>query len=155
MISKFLTAGLLLFVGASIAYPLARKLGQSAAEAPVNQGMPLSRNRVMVYYFHAHTRCPACRMVEASSHSAVESKYSDELIAGRIAWQSIDYQSPGNRHYVDDYQLLAASVVLVEFKDGNAARWKTLGEAWNLTGDRAALDRYIGAEIRDFQEAAR
>jgi hypothetical protein len=155
MISKLLTAGLLLFVAASVAYPLARKLGRSAAETAVNQAMPLSPNRVTVYYFHTHVRCPACRMVEASSRSAVESKYSEELISGRIGWQSIDYQSPGNQHYVEEYQLLAPSVVLVEFKAGDEARWKTLNEAWNLTGDRAALDQYIDAGIRAFQEAAR
>jgi hypothetical protein len=94
-------------------------------------------------------------MVEASSRSVVENKYSEELIKGRIAWQSIDYQSPGNQHYVEDYQLLAPSVVLVEFKGGDRARRKTLNEAWSLTGDRAALDRYVDAEIRALGETAR
>jgi hypothetical protein len=152
MISKLLTAGLLVFVAASVAYPLARKLGHSAADATTSQAA-LSPNRVMVYYFHTHVRCPACRMVETSSRSVVESQYADELNNGRIAWQSIDYQSPGNQHFVDDYQLLAPSVVLVEFKEGDVACWKALNEAWNLTGDRAPLERYIDAEIRAFRKA--
>ncbi len=155
MIPKLFTASLLVFVVASIGYPIARKRGRGAAETPVNQAGPLSPDRVMVYYFHTDVRCPACRTVEASSRTIVESKFAEELIKGRIAWQSIDYQSPGNRHFVDDYELLAPSVVLVEFKGGNAVRRKTLNEAWNLTGDRAALDRYLDAEIRAFQEAAR
>jgi hypothetical protein len=153
MISKLLTAALLLFVTASIACPLVRKLGRSTADTTVNQA-PLNPNRVMVFYFHTRVRCPACRMVEASSRSLVETKYSEELINGQFAWQSIDYQSPGNQHYVEEYQLLAPSVVLVEFMEGNAAKWKTLNEVWSLTGDRAALEHYIDAEIRAFRKAA-
>ena len=101
----------------------------------------------MVYYFRANVRCAACRTLEACSREVVASDFAAEAADGRIQWRAIDYQSPGNEHFLTDYQLLTGGVVLVEFRDGRPQRWTALPETWNMTGDRKALARYLEEAI--------
>ena len=75
----------------------------------------------MVYYFRGNVRCPACRTLEACSREVVAERFAAEVADGRIQWRAIDYQTPGNEHFLTDYQLLTGGVVLVEFRDGRPA----------------------------------
>ena len=77
---------------------------------------------------------------------------AERFTGDRIQWQAIDYQAPGNEHFLTDYQLLTGGVVLVEFRDGRPKRWKALPETWNMTGDRKALAQYLEDAIRAFQK---
>jgi len=147
MFSKILTAGLLLFVAASIVVPLVRHARHDSPEPTLLQAGMLQDNRTIVYYFRSHIRCPACRTVEQQSRAIVEREFADALLAGKLVWQSLDYQSSGNEHFVEDFQLVAPSVVIVEVHNGQPQTWKTLGEAWNLAGDPPALAAYLKREI--------
>ncbi len=144
-----ITAGLLLFVAASIATPIVRHL-RAARREPIADTAPVQPNAVVVYYFRANARCAACRTLEACSREIVENRFSAEAADGRIQWRAIDYQSPGNEHYVADYQLLTGGVVLVEFREGRPKRYTALTETWNMTGDRAGLARHLEDRIRAF-----
>jgi hypothetical protein len=145
-----LTAGLLLFVGASIVTPIVRSAMHRKDCRPAAIA-PAQPDALVVCYFRAKVRCPACRALEACSREVVQERFASEADAGRIQWQAIDYQSPGNEHFMTDYQLLTGGVVLVEFRDGNAQRWTALPETWNMTGDRGGLTKYLADQIRAFE----
>jgi hypothetical protein len=146
-----ITAGLLLFVAASIATPIIRHV--TAARRATTDTAPLRPDALLVYYFRADVRCAACRTLEACSHDVVSERFSAEAADGRIEWRAIDYQSPGNEHWLADYRLLTGGVVLVQFRDGRPQRWTALTETWNMTGDRAGLSNYLEDRIRAFQAA--
>jgi len=146
-----LTAGLLLFVAASIAVPIVRRMVADGRETDAG-GVPFRPDAVVVYYFRANVRCPACRTLEACSRDVVAQRFSDAAADGRIEWRAIDYQKPGNEHFTTDFQLLTGGVVLVEFRRGRPDRWKALTEAWNMTGDRARLSRHLEEAIVAFQK---
>ena len=133
-----LTAGLLLFVAASIATPIVRRMVAVGRETPADAAPPRP-DALVVYYFRGNVRCPACRTLEACSREVVAERFSTAVAAGRIEWRAIDYQAPGNEHFLTDFQMLTGGVVLVEFRDGRAKRWTALPETWNMTGDRKAL----------------
>jgi len=146
-----LTAGLLLFVAASIAAPIVRHVTAARHETS-GDAVPTPPNALVVYYFRANVRCVACRTLETCSHDVVNNRFSAEVADGRIEWRAIDYQSPGNEHWLADYQLLTGGVVLAEFRSGRLRRWKALTETWNMTDDRDALARYIEAAILAFRK---
>lgn len=150
-LKNFATAVILLFVTASIAAPIVRRVRHATTEAGA-ETTGLRPDRVAVYYFHGKIRCPECRTIESCARQTVEQKFPEQLRQGRIEWRVIDYQSPGNEHFVDDYRLIAATVGLVEFHDGIAKQWKQLARAWDFVGNRDEMKRYIETEIRSYLE---
>jgi hypothetical protein len=150
-----IAVGLLLFVAASIVTPMVRRSSGPRPHDATADAAPPPRDGVVVYYFRATAHCAACRTLEACSREVVRRRFATEAAGGRIEWRVIDYQSPGNEHYVNDYQLLTGGVVLVELRDGRPRRWKALPETWNMTGDGAELAAYLEKAIRAFQEQRR
>jgi hypothetical protein len=147
-----LTAGLLLLVAASIAAPIVRYVAALGRDATGDTAPP-QHDALIVYYFRGNVRCPACRTLEACSREVVTERFAAAVAAGRIVWRAVDYQKPGNEHFASDYQLLTGGVVLVEFRQGRPSRWKALPEAWNMTGDWAALARHLEEAVLAFQKA--
>jgi len=142
-----LTAGLLVFVAARLAMPIVRHM--TATRLATNaDAVPLRPDVLVVYYFRGNVRCAACRALETCSQQVVSERFAAEAADGRIEWRAIDYQQPGNEHFVTDYQLLTGGIVLVEFRDGRPTRWTALPETWNMTGDRKALANYLEEAIR-------
>ena len=124
-----------------------------SAPAPA-QASPLVRNdsapTLNVYYFHRTIRCPSCEKIQALAQRAVEDGFAGELADGRMQWLVINIDEPRNKHFEDDYQLQAQSVVLSEMRGGKETRWKNLEKVWNLLDDDAVFVRYVQGEIRAF-----
>jgi hypothetical protein len=147
-----LTAGLLLLVAASIAVPIVRHVAALERD-PTGDSAPPQSDALVVYYFRGNVRCPACRTLEACAHEVVTERFADAFAAGRFVWRAVDYQKPGNEHFISDFHLLTGGVVLVAYRQGRPSRWKALPEAWNMTGDRAALVRHLEEAVLAFQKA--
>jgi hypothetical protein len=105
---------------------------------------------VKVYYLHGNTRCPTCRTIEAYAQEAVQTGFADEVKSGKVNWQVINYESPGNGRYATDYEVVAPSVVLAMFKDGKQVKWKGLPEVWEHVGDKAAFSAFVQTSLREF-----
>ena len=162
-----LTNSLLMFVAATCVVLIVKALPQtpqtpqavagtggenSGAAAPKNNPTPTlaMQDGIKVYYLHGNTRCPTCRTIEAYAQEAVQTGFADELKSGKINWQVINYESPGNEHYATDYEVVAPNVVLVMFKDGKQTKWKGLPEVWEHVGDKAAFFAFVQTSLREF-----
>jgi len=117
-----------------------------------NTGTPTLavQDGVKVYYLHGNVRCPTCRTIEANAQEAVQGGFAEELKSGKIQWQVINYESPGNEHYATDYEVVAPNVVLAMFKDGKQVKWKGLPEVWEHVGDKAAFLAFVQTSLREF-----
>jgi len=156
-----LTNSLLMFVAATCVVLIVKALPQTpppqavasgGAGSPDNSPTPTlaMQDGVKVYYLHGNTRCPTCRTIEAYAEEAVESGFADELKNGKITWQVVNYESPGNEHFATDYEVVAPNVVLVMFKDGKQVKWKGLPEVWEHVGDKAAYFAFVQTSLREF-----
>jgi hypothetical protein len=105
---------------------------------------------VIVYYFHSNTRCPTCRTIEEYAQESVESGFAEDLKTGKVQWQVVNYQTPGNEHYALDYNLVSANVVLSKMKDGKQIDFRVLPEVWGHTGDKAAFFNYVKSSLMEF-----
>lgn len=167
-----ITIGLLLFVCVSVAYLVAkevRPLFQSSqsqtkpqavadkAEAAVQDAGPRETatelsEKVVVYYFHGTARCTTCRKFEAFTDEIIHRDFAAELADGRLQWQVINVDQPGNEHFIKDYQLYSKSVVVTKVRDGQQLKWKNLDKIWELVRDKGAFTNYIQNEVRQYLE---
>jgi len=139
----------------AVAGPNSGTNGPAAQRSNTGTPTPAVQDGVKVYYLHGNVRCPTCRTIEAYAQEAVESGFADELKDGKIQWQVINYESPGNEHYGMDYEVVAPNVVLAMFKDAKQVKWKGLPEVWEHVGDKAAFVAFVQTSLREFLGAPR
>ncbi len=101
---------------------------------------------VKAYYFHGKFRCQTCRTIEQYSRDAVKLNFPEQLKSGELVFQIINYDEPENQHFVQDYQLVTRSLVLVKFVNGKQTAWKNLPSVWQKVGDRKAFFEYVKSE---------
>ena len=109
---------------------------------------PSASAEILVYYFHATTRCATCRAIEAYAHETLASRFAADLEARRLQWRAVNVDESANRHFIQDYRLYTRSVVVVDAKDPK--RFKVLDRVWQLVRDKAAFQSYVEQEIRAF-----
>jgi hypothetical protein len=101
-----------------------------------------------VYYFHGNARCTTCRTIEAYAQEVMTSAFAEDLGAKRLEWLVVNVDEPANRHFIDDFQLYARSLVVVDARDPK--RYKVLEKVWELVRDKPAFHKYVEQEVRGF-----
>lgn len=147
---KFLvTIALLAFVAVSMITLIAKELENKSAvpESEVNSTVSTLEDRIVVYYFHGNARCVTCRTIESYTREVVETAFADYLNNGSMEFQVINVETPSTTHFIQDYQLYAPSVVLVQLDDNAQVGWRNLDSVWQLVGDRGTFLSYIEDEI--------
>jgi len=107
-------------------------------------------DKVVAYYFHTNTRCSTCRKIEAYSIEAIEEGFPNELKNGRLEMRIVNYQSPENRHFIQDYNLITKSLILVNLVDGEQTKWTNLKLVWQLTKSKDSFLNYVRGEVQDY-----
>jgi hypothetical protein len=148
---------LLLFVGASLAALVVKSLQQNSqpqagadpagTEATVTALEEPIADGVIAYYFHGNVRCKTCNTIEAYAKETVETRFSDEVQAGRLEWRVLNFEKPENSRLREEFELVASSVVLASFRDGKRTDFKTLDEVWALWDDKPAFTDYVRKEL--------
>lgn len=177
-LKKSMTFFLLLFVAGSLGWLVASELtssGPDRSEATqsdleadpssqssqgvtqakeVMQTATSCRPTLIAYYFHGDVRCVTCKTMEAYASETIEQTFARELASGRLQWKKINVDLPGNRHYVDDFNLYTRSLVLVKMVDGQPEDYRNLEAIWTLVGDKPAYVDYVSENIREMLEGA-
>lgn len=118
---------------------------QTAKEAATDRD-----SQVVVYYFHGTRRCKTCRTIEAYAEEVVKSRFAKDLESGALAWKVVNYDEPENEHFIKEFSLVSASLVLVEINDEGPVRFEVLQKAWSLVRDESSFDQYVRQSIRDY-----
>jgi hypothetical protein len=121
---------------------------QKPKTAPAVAVAPTASPGVLIYYFHATTRCATCRTIEAYAKETVTSRFAADLETRRLEWRAVNVEEPANRHFIHDFQLYTRSVVVVDAK--NPKRYKVLDRVWQLVRNKPAFQSYVEQEIRAF-----
>jgi hypothetical protein len=106
-----------------------------------------SSDYVQTYYFHATRRCSTCLKLEQYSRGAVESNFKDQLKNGTLRFAEVNFDEPENRHFLQDYNLMYRSLVLVRYKDGKQVTYKNLEKIWQLVGSEKDFSSYVKTEV--------
>jgi ABC-type glycerol-3-phosphate transport system substrate-binding protein len=130
--------------------PAAPKPGTSSAGSATPADA--ANHVVRVYYFRTTTRCTSCRKIEAFTDEAIKGAFAQEIQDGKMIWQVVNVEEPGNRRYIQDYKLAAKSVVVVDLVNGGQVRWKNLARIWELLNDETQFVQYVQREVREYLE---
>ncbi len=106
--------------------------------------------KVVAYYFHTTMRCVTCKMIEDLSRVALISGFPDEIKNGRLEFKAVNIEEPANQHYLEDYQLITRSLVLVRFAGEKQEKWKTLARVWELVDKKEEFEKYVKEETKNF-----
>lgn len=120
------------------------------AALPVQPVQQAIKSKVIAYYFHGTHRCPTCLNIERYSREAIEKHFSKELQDKRLEFKPLNIEEPGNRHYIQDYQLFTKSLVITLRKGDKQIKWKTLTDVWTHVSDKEKFYQYVKDEIETF-----
>jgi len=149
-IKTLITVILLVFVGASFVYLAVdepAKVVEETAAAPDDEE---AGHRVVAYYFHGHKRCKTCLQIEASAKAALEDNFQKELDEGTLEWKKVNFEDEANSDMAEKYELVASSLIIAEFRDGEEVRWKNLEKVWELVWEDEAYADYVRREVADY-----
>jgi hypothetical protein len=105
------------------------------------------KQKLVVYYFHTTYRCHSCNLIEKLTKTAIESGFAEQLDNGRVEFRSVNIETDGNKHFVQDYKLYTKSVVLSYMHHGEQQRWKNLEKVWTLLRSEEKFIDYIQREV--------
>ena len=109
-------------------------------------------HQLVAYYFHRTQRCQTCLTIEAYAEEALAEAFPQALRSGELEWRAVNVEEPANEHIVEDYQLTASALVLVDTQDGEQEEWRDLERVWELVGDELEFKAYVEAEALAFLE---
>jgi len=142
---------LLVFAAASLVYLVAAEVSKTDEPADADAGgappTDLPDDAVVVTYFLTDFRCSTCLKIEAYTKEAVEVGFADAVADGRLVWRAVNTDEPGNRHFLDDYQLAAKAVVVSVRRGGKEVAWKNLEDIWFEVGVKDDFLAYIRTEV--------
>ncbi len=151
-----ITVLLLVFVVLSAGYLVYKETSAPADEPTATAVAETSDNeaQVTVYYFHGNRRCETCLKLEDYAAKALVAGFQQELAAGRVTFESVNYEEEGNEGFVNTYQLVSASVVVVDHRPEQDDQWVNLEKIWELVGDRAAYFEYVQGAVTTYLDEA-
>ncbi len=106
---------------------------------------------VAVYYFHGGIRCEKCLEIERVSRETVLSFYAEDLAAGRMSWQSVDYMLPENLHFMDEFNLKHPSLAVETRQRGAPVARLVLSNTWDKVEAQEDLEAYVVKGIEGFR----
>ncbi len=140
---------LVLFVGASLIYLAINESGSTADNIaePEMVASSAPSHQIVAYYFHGFQRCKTCLHIESQAKLALENRYPEAFRDGLLEWKAVNFEEEANAEMATKYELVASSLVIVEFVDGAETNWKLLDKVWDLVWDEEPFATYVQAEV--------
>jgi hypothetical protein len=136
--------------GAAVSMRMAQTAFDAPAIAPavvtVRPGVTPEVTRVT--YFSSDVRCTTCVRIERMTREVVERNFAPELRSGRIAFQVVNLDGPGNAHFIQDYRLISKTVIVSDLARGEEIRWENLQQVWTTQRDEQEFEAYVVEAVR-------
>jgi hypothetical protein len=116
-----------------------------AADAPA-----ASDRQVVAYYFHGKLRCKTCVGMEGMTADVLKTDLPAQLKDRTIDWRVVNYDDEANEHFIEDFQLVGPSLVLVELAGGRQVRYRNLDRIWQLAHQEDEFKQYVRVQITAF-----
>ncbi|OGV64311.1 MAG: hypothetical protein A2498_16725 [Lentisphaerae bacterium RIFOXYC12_FULL_60_16] len=155
ILQRILTHGLLAFALVTLGFAIGKETtrrslaphlsatGHPESGQAVN---PKTDEHLMVYYLHATARCTTCTTIEQWVRTCLERRFPAELAAGRIRFQTADYQK--DETLAKRLNVAAGGVVVVRRLGETELDHQSLDQIWRLLSDPPAFERYVGDAVQ-------
>ncbi|MDY0111140.1 MAG: nitrophenyl compound nitroreductase subunit ArsF family protein [Candidatus Krumholzibacteria bacterium] len=129
--------------------PAAEAAGDGAATSALTAADSLPVDGVVVYYFHGRQRCYTCNKMEALADRVVAEQFAEQVRDGWVAFKTVNMQTPEHEHFVADFELRSAGVVMVERQQGQDLRWRRLDDVWTKIRNEDEYKTYIAENLTE------
>jgi hypothetical protein len=124
---------------------------EAAPTATTAAAAAVPAHKVIAYYFHNTARCMTCRKIERLAHEALREEFAAEFEDGDLEWRLVNMEEPANEHFVQDYQLVASSLVIVDLYEGEQRDRTLMEKVWQYVhDDEAAFKQYVVDQARAY-----
>ncbi|RPI17723.1 MAG: hypothetical protein EHM58_08160 [Ignavibacteriae bacterium] len=106
--------------------------------------------RIIVYYFHATTRCVTCINIENYTQEVVNTKFRKEMKNKKVYFKSVNFETSPDEHIIEKFNLTSSSVILAMYEGKKRITWKNLEDVWDLEHDKEQFSNYIEDELKHF-----
>jgi hypothetical protein len=130
--------------------PVPTQASQAQQAAEPEKKVP--QKEIIVYYFKTTNGCASCTYVENYTGEALKTGFKKQMDDGTIEWKVVNLDNPGDRHFIQDYQLSFKSVIVAEFEDGKQKRWKNLEMVWRLYRNKPEFLTFVQDEVKAYLE---
>ena len=139
-----------IFLSGAVFPSSAREMVQNSAVDSINGHEYGEDSQFVVYYFHGNKRCSTCKKLEKYSEEGVHSQQVMDRTGITLPLEIVNFDTPENNHFMDDFDLYTQSLVITEARNGQILRWENLDQIWMLVGDREEFIEYVQDEICSF-----
>ncbi len=103
---------------------------------------------IQVTYFSSDVRCATCVRIERLTRECVERNFAPEIQSGHVQLRTVNLDSPGNEHFIQDYQLISKTVIVSDLAKGQEVDWENLQDVWTKQKDERAFEAYVVDAVR-------
>ena len=107
-------------------------------------------DRVELIYFHGDNRCPIDKDIEQLASEYVKILFSKQIKQGKFNFSVINFETEENKHYEDEFELLAQALILIEYENNKITKWTELDKVWELTDDPVGFSEYIKTSVNKY-----
>ncbi|GIU50531.1 nitrophenyl compound nitroreductase subunit ArsF family protein [Shewanella sp. KT0246] len=128
---------------------------QAATEITIfPPAVEMTNNQTLnVYYFHGNVRCTSCKLIEKYTNQAISSGFTEQIKQGDVTLSTINLETKGNEHFIEDFQLITRSVVIAIEKDGETLQYRRLDRVWELIKDQQSFTHYLYQQIGELTDS--
>ena len=141
---------LVAFVAVSALYVIVKPRAATTTGAPAAQRASPAGIQTVVYYFYTSSRCASCLRIEAWTKECLQQEFAPELQTGRIAWRPVNLEEDGNVHFVQDFKLTAKTVIVCNYRDGEAGQFADLVDVWTLLTDKERFFQLVHTKVKEY-----
>jgi hypothetical protein len=146
-LKKLLLTALVAFLVASLVAVALRDLLPVPEQRAAGAHLP---DALVVFCFHGKAPTAKCEKIERYTRQVLEKSFAAPLKNGKLVWRVRNFEAPENAHFVDEYQITASCVVLVDARSNRPYVAKNLQKRIDqLVDDKEAFMTFVRSEIQD------
>ena len=112
------------------------------------QEPPVIPDGNILVFCHATVRCPTCETMESLIKEVLEKPENTALGIDLI---TLEYDSPANHDFAEQFRVGTAGIILLEKKEGNIARSSNITlDAWKYVEDKKSFIEMLETKLSEF-----
>ena len=113
---------------------------------------PLQDGQIKLVLFHNRKRCHQCLTFEDYTKKVLDEHFAEELKDGSLIFHTVTIDEPANYQLVERYGIFAATLVIIQFQDGEPVYEKVLEQGPELYRDEMKFSDYLRQELHKILE---
>lgn len=110
----------------------------------------IGRDGLYAVLFRGGSYCPTCDIMQDLSSAM----FARGELTGGYEFETVNFEAPGNEHYIFDYDIYTTTIVLIERRDGVSVRWRNLEESWEWAETGESFEERLADAMARFAGGA-